>query len=142
MLARQMAKLRRLSLLFLVPGLGGLIVSAMLSTYYAETLPRWPAPDELRMTPRAIRGSIVYETKVEDRTLSLLEDSSVAVFLVGLVLGLVYLEKWSKARAQAVEVRDEPHYEVQYEAVDLEGERDWEELDAAFIVARENRLLE
>jgi len=68
-----------------------MIVSAMISTHYLDTLPQSPAPDEMRMTPRNIHGVDVYQTVEEDRKLSLIEDSSVGVFLVGLCLGLVYL---------------------------------------------------
>jgi hypothetical protein len=49
---------------------------------------------------------VVYQTDDEDRTLTVLEDSSVGVFLVGLAMGLVYLRKWGIAQALAGE--DEP----------------------------------
>ena len=58
-----------------------------------------PLPSELRMTPRNIHGVIVYETEAEDRQLSLMEDSSVAIFLVGLGLGIVYMRKWGISHA-------------------------------------------
>jgi len=103
----QIAALRSLSLLFLLPGLAGLLVSAMISTHYLDTLPQSPAPDEMRMTPRGIHGMVVYQTAEEDQRLSLIEDSSIGVFLVGLGLGLVYLEKWGSARALAAEYDDE-----------------------------------
>jgi hypothetical protein len=103
----QLAALRSFSLLLLLPGLAGMIVSAMISTHYLDTLPQSPAPDEMRMTPRNIHGVDVYQTVEEDRKLSLIEDSSVGVFLVGLCLGLVYLEKWGSARAHASEQDEE-----------------------------------
>lgn len=84
----------------LLPGLAGLVFSALVSAYYMDTLPRGPVPDEMRMTPRNINGCVVYQTAEESRRLSRLEDSSVAVFVVGLVLGLVYLEKWGGLRIQ------------------------------------------
>jgi hypothetical protein len=61
----------------------------------------------MRMTPRGIHGAVVYQTVEEDRRLSLIEDSSVGIFLLGLGLGLVYLEKWSSARALAAEYDEE-----------------------------------
>jgi hypothetical protein len=79
----------------------------MISTHYLDTLPQSPAPDEMRMTPRGIHGMVVYQTAEEDQRLSLIEDSSIGVFLVGLGLGLVYLEKWGSARALAAEYDDE-----------------------------------
>ena len=95
----QMATLKFFSLLFLLPGLAGLIVSAMISTHYLDTLPKSPAPEQMRITPRNIHGILVYQTVEENRRLSLLEDSSVGVFLFGLVLGFVYLAKWGLVRA-------------------------------------------
>lgn len=85
--------LRFLSLLFLLPGLGGLVYSAMVSTGYLETLPREPVPADLRMIPRNIHGVVVYQTEREDRKLALMEDASVCVFVIGLGLGLVYMRK-------------------------------------------------
>ena len=51
-------------------------------------------PEELRVVPRSIHGVTVYETANEDRLLGTWEYTSVGVFLVGLVLSAVYLEKW------------------------------------------------
>lgn len=99
----QLVLLRILALAFLLPGLAGLVVSAMVSTHYLVTLPRTPDPDALRMVPRNIHGVVVYQTPDEDRKLTLMEYSSVAVFVVGLGLGLVYLEQWSSARSRATE---------------------------------------
>jgi hypothetical protein len=95
--------LRFFALLFLLPGLGGLIFSAMVSTDYLENLPRSPAPAEQRMTPRDIHGTIVYQTVPEDERLSVMEYGSVSIFLTGLLLGIVYLEKWSSARQTDME---------------------------------------
>lgn len=90
--------LKFFALLFLLPGLGGLVFSAMVSTDYLEDLPKSPQPSERRMTPRNIHGTIVYQTIEEDQQLSIMEYTSVSIFIVGLVLGIVYLEKWSSAR--------------------------------------------
>jgi hypothetical protein len=94
MKAAKLATLKFFALLFLLPGLAGLIVSAMISTHYLDIMPRWPVPEEHRMVPRGIHGVTVYQTSAEDRALDAIEYSSVGVFLVGLALGLVYLEKW------------------------------------------------
>ena len=99
----QLARLRVISLTLLLPGLAGLIVSAMFSVHYLDTMPKWPSPDELRTVPRNIHGTVVYQTAKEDRELNLMEYSSVGVFLVGLGLGLVYLEKWGARQARVVE---------------------------------------
>jgi hypothetical protein len=107
MKAAQLATLKLVALLFLLPGLAGLLISATISTHYLDTLPKWPAPSELRMTPRNIHGTVVYQTIEEDRRLSLLEDCSVGVFVVGLGLGLVYLEKWGSRRVREAGEDDE-----------------------------------
>ena len=92
--------LRLLSLTFLLPGLGGLVISAVISTQYLNTLPRWPVPDESRVVARGIHGVTVYQTEEEDSRLSIIEYGSVACFLIGLVLGVVYLEKWGSYQAR------------------------------------------
>jgi hypothetical protein len=107
---RRLSLLRLFSLLLLLPGLGGLVISAMVSTHYLETLPRTPIPSEMRMSPRNIHGVVVYQTNDEDQKLTILEDSSVGVFLLGLTLGLVYLRKWGIA--QALTGEDEPATEL------------------------------
>ena len=107
MKAAQLATLRFLSLLFLLPGLAGLIVSAMISTHYLDAMPRWPVLEDNRVVPRGIHGIVVYQTPEEDQKLTIIEYSSVSIFLVGLGMGLVYLEKWGSAQARASE---DPEY--------------------------------
>jgi hypothetical protein len=97
--------LRSFALAFILPGLAGLIVAAMISANYLTDLPRLPDPPAMRLVPRNIHGIVVYQTEKEDRTLDLLEYSSVAVFLIGLGMGLVYLRKWGIARA--IEAEDD-----------------------------------
>jgi hypothetical protein len=98
--------LKTISLALILPGLAGLIVSAMLSVHYLDTMPRWPSPEELRTVPRSIHGIVVYQTAAEDRKLDLMEYSSVGVFAAGLILGLVYLQKWGARQARASEEED------------------------------------
>jgi len=95
--------LKFFALLFLLPGLAGLVTSAVVSTNYLQNLPRFPAVSELRMTPRNIHGVIVYQTPEEDQLLNQLEYTSVSVFVVGLLLGIVYLEKWSSIHQAEME---------------------------------------
>jgi hypothetical protein len=103
----RLAVLRILSLLFLLPGLGGLVVSAVISTSYLDSLPRSPAADEMRIVPRNIHGTLIYQTEQEDRRLTVMEDTSVGVFLAGLVLGLIYLERWGNVRSSELELDDD-----------------------------------
>ena len=92
--SERLARLKTYALALMLPGLAGLIVSAMISVHYLDTMPRWPSPTELRIVPRNVHGIVVYQTAKEDRMLDLAEFSSVGVFLAGLGLGLVYLEQW------------------------------------------------
>jgi hypothetical protein len=94
-----LARLKSIALVFILPGLAGLIVSAMLSGHYLNIMPSLPSPAEMRTVPRNIHGFVVYQTAAEDRRLDLVEYSSVAVFVAGLGLGLVYLEKWGSHQA-------------------------------------------
>ena len=105
----QEAHLRLLALLFLLPGLAGLIISASMSTYYLQALPAMPIPIAMRMTPRNIHGTIVYQTKREDMVLRAMENTSVGVFLVGLGLGLVHMRKWGIAQAIGAEVQEDEY---------------------------------
>lgn len=98
--------LKTISLALILPGLAGLIVSAMFSVHYLDTMPRWPSPEELRTVTRSIHGIVVYQTAAEDRKLDLMEYSSVGVFAAGLILGLVYLQKWGARQARASEEED------------------------------------
>lgn len=91
------------SLLFLVPGIFGLVVSTILSTSYLATLPRIPDPQTLRMTPREIHGVTVFETEQEDETLTRVEYAALGCFIVGLVFGVMYIEKRSALRAMETE---------------------------------------
>jgi len=95
--------LRFFSLLFLLPGLAGLLYSATVSTSYLQNLPKTPQPAEMRLIPRNIHGIVIYQTQDEDRRLTVMEDASLGVFLVGLTLGLVYLRKWGMAHALGAE---------------------------------------
>ena len=103
----RLVALKFFALLFLLPGLAGLIVSAMISTHYLDTMPRWPAPEVNRVVPRGIHGTTVYQTPAEDRDLDLIEGASVGVFLFGLVLGVVYLEQWGALQSRMAEEESE-----------------------------------
>lgn len=99
----QLPLLQFFSLLFLVPGIFGLVVSAILSTSYLSSLPRMPDPAALRMTPREIHGVTVFETTQEDQTLSAVEYGALGCFLVGIVFSVIYIEKRSASRASEAE---------------------------------------
>jgi hypothetical protein len=107
MKAARLVTLKFFALLFLMPGLAGLIVSAMISTHYLDTMPRWPSPEVNRVVPRGIHGTTVYQTPAEDRDLNLIEGASVGVFLVGLVLGAVYLEQWGTLQSRMAKEESE-----------------------------------
>ncbi len=106
----QLAALRFFALLFILPGLGGLIVSAMISTHYLNVMPRGPVLTEGRVVPREIHGIVIYQTPEENQRLNLIEYSSVGVFVIGLGLGLVYLEQWGALQTRASESEEESEY--------------------------------
>ncbi len=99
----RLAALKLFALLFLLPGLAGLIVSAMISTHYLATMPRWPVMEQHRFVPRGIHGITIYQTPEENRDLNVIEYTSVGIFVTGLVIGLVYMEKWGSMQSRAGE---------------------------------------
>ncbi len=58
----RLSMLKFFALLFLLPGLAGLIVSAMVSIHYLFTMPSYPVPEEDRIVPRGIHGQTIYQT--------------------------------------------------------------------------------
>jgi hypothetical protein len=90
-----MSQLRTMALSLLLPGIAGLIISSMISITYLDVMPRLPNPATMRIIPRMIHGVTVYQTRGEDRQLDLIEYSSIALFLIGLGFGLVYLKRWA-----------------------------------------------
>ena len=102
----KLATLKFFALLLLLPGLAGLVLSAVISTHYLDTMPRLPVMEDGRDVPREIHGTTVYQTPAESQKLNLIEYSSVGVFLIGLVLGIVYLEQWGSMQAHADDESD------------------------------------
>lgn len=94
MRAARLATLKFFALVFLLAGLAGLIASAAISTHYLVVMPQKPVPEELRVIPRNIHGFTVYQTEIENRLLNTWEFTSVGVFLVGVTLSAIYMEKW------------------------------------------------
>jgi len=103
----RLAALKFFALLFLLPGLAGLIISALISAHYLDTKPRWPAPEQHRVVPRGIHGTTVYQTPEENRNLNVIEYTSVGIFVTGFVIGLIYLEKWGGLQSRAGEEESE-----------------------------------
>ena len=103
MKATRLATLKFFALAFLLVGLAGLIASATISTHYLDVMPRGPVPGELRTVPRSIHGETVYQTVKEDRLLNTWEFTSVGIFLVGVTLSVIYLEKWGSMQVPAGE---------------------------------------
>jgi len=106
MRAARLATLRFFALVFLLAGLAGLIASATISTHYLVVMPQRPDPETLQVVPRSIHGVTVYQTKEEDRLLSTWEFTSVGVFLVGVTLSVIYLEKWGSMQVPAGEEQE------------------------------------
>jgi hypothetical protein len=103
----RLAALKFFALLFLLPGLAGLIVSAVISTHYLDTMPTQPVMEQHRIVPRGIHGTTIYQTPKENRNLNLIEYTSVGVFLTGFIIGIIYLEKWGSMQSRAGEEESE-----------------------------------
>ena len=103
MRAARLATLKFFALLFLLFGLAGLIASATISTHYLVVMPQKPDPENLRVVPRSIHGVTVYQTVKEDRLLRTWEYSSIGIFLVGVTLSAIYMEKWGSMQVPAGE---------------------------------------
>ncbi len=105
MKAARLATLKFFALVFLLAGLAGLIASAAISTHYLVVMPREPAPgptpNEFRSIPRSIHGVTVYQTAQENRLLNTWEFTSVGIFLVGVTLSAIYMEKWGSMQVPA-----------------------------------------
>lgn len=101
MKAARLATLKFFALVFLLAGLAGLITSAAISTHYLVVMPQKPAPEELRVVPRSIHGVTVYQTTQENRLLNTWEYTSVGIFLVGVTLSAIYMEKWGSMQVPA-----------------------------------------
>lgn len=102
----QLATLKFFSLLFLLPGLAGLISAVMMSTHYRDTLPRWPAPEQMRYVPRNIDGTGVYPDGAGRPAADGCRRRLGGDFAIGPGLGLVYLEQWGAAQAREAEQND------------------------------------
>jgi hypothetical protein len=103
MKAARLATLKFFALVFLLVGLAGLIASAAISTHYLVVMPQKPIPEKLQVVPRSIHGVTVYQTKEKDRLLNTWEFTSVGIFLVGVTLSVIYLEKWGSMQVPAGE---------------------------------------
>ena len=101
--AQQIGTVRLMTWMFLVAGVAGLLISASISTWYLEQLPRMPVPAEMRMTPRSVEGTVVYVTMEEDKTLTLTEYLSMGAFVAGVCFGLVNLRQRGLAYAMSAE---------------------------------------
>ncbi len=99
----RLATLKFFALLFLLFGLAGLIASATISTHYLVVMPQRPIPEKLEVVPRSIHGVTVYQTVEENRLLTTWEFTSVGIFLVGVTLSVIYLEKWGSMQVPAGE---------------------------------------
>ena len=96
MQSAKLSLLRLLVLLFFLPGIFGLALSAITATRYLATDPKLPEPDQYRMVPRSIQGVTVYLTDAEDIYLTRIDRSSILAIILAVGIGLIYLEQWGK----------------------------------------------
>lgn len=94
---------RMISLLFLLAGIGGYIVSTVLAEQALVTFPQGLVLAQGRMIPREIHGTTIYLTREENRRLNLFEYSSMAMLLTGATLGFFFWTKLSQSGAYSGE---------------------------------------
>ncbi len=75
-------------------GLAGFIWTAGLWNQQLNTLPRSANPIDGRIYARNIHGVVVYQTRSERDNLERIQNGSIAVFVLSIVLSLLYKRKW------------------------------------------------
>ena len=80
-------------------GLAGFIWTAGLRNRQLNTLPRSADPVEGRIYSRNIHGIVVFQTRSERDYLDRVQNASIAVFVMSIVLSLIYKKKWGAQRA-------------------------------------------
>jgi hypothetical protein len=92
------ATIRHLSIALLVPSIAGMIWAGTIRANYLDTLPKRPVFEQMRVVPRNIGGTVVYQTEEESALITRIDIASGAIFLVGAFLGIVYLRRWGMRR--------------------------------------------
>jgi hypothetical protein len=77
-------------------GLAGILWTSSIWYDYQRALPRHPDPLAGRVYPLNAHGIIVYQTREERNWLDEIQYSSIAVFVVGALMGLVYDKKFGR----------------------------------------------
>jgi hypothetical protein len=88
------ATIKQISIALLVPSIAGMIWAGTIRASYLDTLPKRPVFEQLRVVPRNIGGTVVYQTEQESSLLTRIDIVSAAIFLVGALFGIVYLRRW------------------------------------------------
>ncbi len=79
------------ALLFLLPGLGALVLNASLSTRDYSSMPANPDPDTGHIVPRIVHDRTIYITEAQNRQLNLLHHYGSWAFAIGIGIGVLYL---------------------------------------------------
>ncbi len=79
------------ALLFLLPGLGALVLNATLSTRDYASMPTEADPDTGRVVPRIVHDRTIFITESQNRQLSFLHHYGSWAFVIGIGLGFLYL---------------------------------------------------
>jgi hypothetical protein len=85
---------KRLGVVLGCLGLAGFIWAAGLWNQQLNTLPRSADPAEGRIYARNIHGIVVYQTRSERDYLERVQNGSIAVFVISIVMSLIYKKKW------------------------------------------------
>jgi len=77
-------------------GLAGILWTSSIWYEYQRALPRHPDPVTGHVYPLNVHGIVVYQTRDERNRLAEIQYSSIAVFAVGALMGLIYQKKFGR----------------------------------------------
>jgi hypothetical protein len=77
-------------------GLAGIVWTSSLWYEYQRTLPRHPDTAAARLYPLNVHGIVVYQTRDERNWLDEIQYSSIALFALGGLMGLIYEKKFGR----------------------------------------------
>jgi hypothetical protein len=87
---------KRIGVTICLIGLAGLFWSSSIWYDYQRTLPRHPESAVGRIYPLNVHGIVVYQTREERNWLDEIQYSSIAVFAVGALMGLIYQKRFGR----------------------------------------------
>ena len=87
---------KRVAITISMIGLAGILWTSSIWYDYQKTLPRRPDPVAGRLYPLNVHGIVVSQTLNERNWLDEIQYSSIAVFAVGGLMGLIYEKRFAR----------------------------------------------